>query len=55
MRVHHRLDVWQRSMDLAERVYRVSSSFPKNEEYGLAAQIKRAAVSIPSNIACPVK
>jgi len=50
MRVHHRLNVWQRSMDLAERVYRVSSSFPKNEEYGLAAQIKRAAVSIPSNI-----
>ncbi len=50
MRVHHRLNVWQRSMDLAERVYRVSSSFPENEEYGLAAQIKRAAISIPSNI-----
>jgi len=51
MRVHHRLDVWRRSIELAEKVYRAVGSFPKNEEYGLASQLKRAAVSIPSNIA----
>jgi len=51
MRVHHRLDVWQRSIDFAENVYKTVGAFPKSEEYGLGSQLKRAAVSIPSNIA----
>ena len=45
------LQVWQRSMVLVEAVYRVSSLFPKSEVYGLVSQVRRAAVSIPSNIA----
>ncbi len=50
-RVHHRLDVWKRSIDFAEGIYKAASSFPKFEEYGLGSQIRRAAISIPSNIA----
>lgn len=45
------LEVWQRAMDLVEMVYHVTDSFPKHEVYGLRAQMRRAAVSIPSNIA----
>jgi four helix bundle protein len=45
------LHVWQRGMDLVEAVYRVSAVFPRSELYGLTGQIRRAAVSIPSNIA----
>ena len=45
------LDVWQKSMDLVERVYSRSSNWPRSETYGLASQIRRAAVSIPSNVA----
>ena len=45
------LEVWKKSIDLAERIYRVSCSFPAEEKYGLTSQIRRAAVSVPSNIA----
>src|SRR5580692_9874461 len=45
------LVVWQRSMELAEVLYRLTSTFPKEEIYGLRAQIRRSAVSVPSNIA----
>lgn len=45
------LRVWQLGMDLVEQVYRSTNGFPKHEMYGLAAQMQRAAVSIPSNIA----
>ena len=45
------LIVWQRSIELATAVYRASASFPKEEIYGLTSQIRRCAVSIPSNIA----
>ena len=45
------LSVWQKSMDLAERVYHVSEHFPRTERFGLTSQMRRAAVSIPSNIA----
>lgn len=44
------LKIWQKSMNLAENIYKISDKFPKEEKYGLASQIKRSAVSIPSNI-----
>jgi len=45
------LKIWQKAMDITEDVYKLSSSFPKEEKYGLTSQIRRCAVSIPSNIA----
>src|SRR4051812_21730458 len=45
------LDVWQRSMDVVETVYRLSGGFPKAETYGLTGLIRRAVISVPSNIA----
>ncbi len=50
-RPHERLDVWRNSMDLVEMIYTMSSSFPDVERFGLSAQMRRAAISIPSNIA----
>jgi four helix bundle protein len=45
------LDVWRLGLDLAEAVYQCTSAFPKSEIFGLTAQMRRAAVSVPSNIA----
>ena len=51
MRGHRDLEVWQKSMDLVVGISKLTASFPKTETYGLASQMQRAAVSIPSNIA----
>jgi hypothetical protein len=48
---YHDLRVWQRSMKLVLSVYAATQLFPKQELYGLVSQMRRAAVSIPSNIA----
>jgi len=48
---HKDLKVWQESMTLVTQIYKISEDFPKHEIYGLSSQIRRAAVSIPSNIA----
>jgi four helix bundle protein len=48
---HKDLDVWKKSVDLVENIYKVTSAFPREEIYGLSSQMRRAAVSIPSNIA----
>ncbi|MFH1980675.1 MAG: four helix bundle protein [Pseudomonadota bacterium] len=45
------LKVWQKSYDFCVSVYKVTATFPKEEQYGLTSQIRRSAVSIPSNIA----
>lgn len=45
------LKVWQLGVDIALEVYRITGNFPKSEQYGLTSQLRRAAVSIASNIA----
>ena len=51
MKNYKDLIVWQKSIDLVEEIYKVTSLLPNEELYGLSIQLKRAAVSIPSNIA----
>ena len=46
-----KLDVWKRSHELALMVYKLSASFPREEVYGLTSQLRRAASSVPANIA----
>ena len=48
---HKDLEVWKKSMDLVVKVYQITKLFPDTEKYGLTSQMRRAAVSIPSNIA----
>jgi len=48
---HKRLEVWQKSLQLAKLVYDVTKNLPADEKYGLVSQMRRAAISIPSNIA----
>ena len=48
---YHDLEAWQEAMALAERCYSLTKRFPNSEQFGLTAQIRRAAVSIASNIA----
>jgi four helix bundle protein len=51
VKTHKDLDVWKKSMDFITLLYKVTTNFPKDEIYGLTNQMRRAAVSIPSNIA----
>ena len=51
MHEYQKLDAWKRGMALVEAVYRTTKSFPDTERYGLVSQMRRASVSIPSNIA----
>ena len=51
MKSHKDLDVWNKAMELTENIYSLSARFPKKEQYGLISQIRRSAISIPSNIA----
>jgi four helix bundle protein len=51
MKSHKDLLVWQKSVDMVTRIYTETKRWPKEELYGLTSQIRRAAVSIPSNIA----
>ena len=51
LRNYKDLKVWQRSYELCLEIYRVTKGFPKEERYGLTSQIRRAAASVPSNIA----
>src|SRR5580658_8508598 len=48
---HEKLLVWQKSVSLVTEIYQVSRVFPKEEIYGLTSQMRRSAVSVPSNIA----
>jgi four helix bundle protein len=51
IRSHRDLKIWQRSMALAQQVYIASNQFPDSEKFGLTSQVRRASVSVPSNIA----
>lgn len=48
---YQELQVWQKAMALVEAVYRATRMFPRNEQFGLTSQVRRAAISVPSNIA----
>ena len=48
---HNELDAWKESIKLVKKIYILSSKFPSSEQFGLTSQIRRAVVSIPSNIA----
>lgn len=45
------LEIWQKGIDLVTLIYRVAEQFPESERYGLSAQMRRCAVSVPSNVA----
>ncbi|MEW6354304.1 MAG: four helix bundle protein [Pseudomonadota bacterium] len=49
-RKHHELRVWQTAIMLVKEVYKITADFPRDEVYGLTSQMRRAAISIPSNI-----
>ena len=51
MKTHKELDAWKKAIEFVTRIYNVSTNFPSHELYGLSSQIRRADVSIPSNIA----
>lgn len=51
MHQYKKLDFWQRSCNLCEDIYKQTALFPESERFGLTGQIRRAAISIPSNIA----
>jgi len=50
-RAHKKLDVWKLSMQLAKEIYAITGRFPREEQYGIVSQMRRAATSIPANIA----
>ena len=50
-RRYQQLVVWQKAIELVTEIYRISARFPESEKYGLSAQMRRASVSLPSNIA----
>ena len=51
MQSHKDLNVWKKSMEFVQNIYRLTRKFPQEEQYGLSAQMRRSAISIPSNIA----
>jgi four helix bundle protein len=51
MRPHEKLDVWKMSIDMVVNIYECTKNFPPDEKFGLTSQIRRAAVSVPANLA----
>ena len=51
MQGHKDLIAWQKAMDLVTQIYQVTRQFPRDERFGLISQLRRAAVSVPSNLA----
>jgi len=51
VKTHKDLDVWKKSIELVTKIYQLTQAFPSDEKYGIVSQMRRSAVSIPSNIA----
>ena len=51
MRPHEKLNVWQRAVNFVVRLYKLTATFPPEEKFSLTSQIRRAAISVPANIA----
>ncbi len=51
MKTHHELEVWKRSVEFVSSIYAITDKFPKHEQYILISQLRRASISVPSNIA----
>ena len=51
MKTHKDLEIWKRGVEFVEKIYKSTAKYPKGEIYGLTSQIRRAAISYPSNIA----
>jgi four helix bundle protein len=51
MRPHEKLEVWNKAVEFVVTIYKLTETFPKEEKYGLTSQIRRAAVSVPANLA----
>ena len=51
MKTHKDLEIWKKAIEMVTKIYMLTRSFPKEELYGLTYQIRRSAVSVPSNIA----
>ena len=51
MRPHEKLEAWSLAIDFVIQIYRATDAFPKEEKFGLTSQLRRAAVSVPANIA----
>jgi four helix bundle protein len=51
MRPHKKLEVWKKSIEFVTKIYKVTELFPDSEKFGLISQVRRSAISIPSNIA----
>ena len=51
MKSHKDLEVWKKSIDLVQAIYKLTESFPKSEQFSLSVQMQRSAISVPSNIA----
>ena len=48
---HKKLNLWKRSIEMVSKVYKITMNFPRNEEFGISIQMRKAAVSIASNFA----
>ncbi|MCB8999464.1 MAG: four helix bundle protein [Bacteroidales bacterium] len=51
IRTHYDLEAWKLSIEMVKEIYRITKQFPSEEKFGLSQQMRRAAVSVPSNIA----
>lgn len=51
MRPHYKLDAWKNAMDLVDEIYEITREFPSEERFGLTSQMRRSAISVPSNLA----